>query len=131
MKEIINDIKDICENRMEGYCINTNKKDIKILIDNSQQCCEEWGYLHTEDDIKKIIGSELYEYKIGTCTQKMEEKLEDELNSYERENARYEFLTILTSNGEVTFCVYNSHNGFYSHGICIKDNDKIVYNDYL
>ena len=42
-----------------GFVIKTETETIKLLIDNRQDCCEQWGYFLSEDDTKDFIDSEI------------------------------------------------------------------------
>lgn len=43
----------------DGYCIETNIRKIYFVISNNQCCCEDWGYLTSEDNFNDYIGSKL------------------------------------------------------------------------
>ena len=45
----------------EGLIIETNKGCIKLVISDSQSCCEKWGasFFETPDDISQFIGAEI------------------------------------------------------------------------
>jgi hypothetical protein len=140
---IITSIKEVFEIQMggnsyydkcDGYEIKTDKVVLQILINNHQRCCEDWGYLSTPDDTSHFIGAELYRWK-NTATELAEEKLREETNYDSDSNAlrfcRAQFITLFTSKGEITFTVYNEHNGFYSHGAFIVENGDIWDYEYL
>ena len=123
MKEIIEKISiienyNIDFNNYDGYEIKTNLRSIKLLIENEQDCCEEWGYLSTPDNYNDFIGAEIYSYSNNLVKNYNEDKYA-------------QFINFLTSNGELIFTVYNLHNGYYSHGCFIIENDKIISNEYL
>lgn len=122
---------------MEGYKIVTDKQEILILINNSQQCCEEWGYeacssegiIETKDDFKDFIDAELISIEsiypethngISVYNALLEEI------SYDRSEIAAEFVNIKTSNGLLQFAVYNCHNGYYGHKIYIKFNNEVI-----
>lgn len=48
-------IEEISQDYTDGYAIITNKQTIKLLISNSQSCCEEWGYFMSDDDLEYFI----------------------------------------------------------------------------
>lgn len=126
MKEIIEKIEESDLNGFDGYVITTNERVIKLLIDNSQCCCESWGYCDTADDLKDFIGDELI--KINTvCCDQSNERFKQLLGEYEYdsliENA--EFIELVTNSGVLTFAVYNSHNGYYGHNVLIQIGDNI------
>ena len=76
---------------------------IKIeLTDEGQSCCE-YRYISCDDDVNRIIGSELVKIEI----KKTEEKEED----YEIHEMA--FVDIQTNQCFITFCTHNEHNGYY------------------
>lgn len=117
---------------MEGYKIVTDKQEILILINNSQQCCEEWGYeacsekgiLETQDDLDDYIGAEILDIEIVDTEKDIYKSLTDRVYRFYSSNA--EFVNIKTSKGKLQFAVYNAHNGYYGHTIYIKFNNKVI-----
>ena len=65
--EIIKNIKEVSDvyfnndkwDTYDGYCIETDSRKLYFVINNGQCCCENWGYLSSEDDFGSFIGSEL------------------------------------------------------------------------
>lgn len=51
----------------DGYCIETNIRKIYFVISNNQCCCEDWGYLTSEDNFNDYIGSKLKEVLEDKC----------------------------------------------------------------
>ena len=139
MSEIILSIKTVTDVRVskarfysycDGYEIVTTKRTLHLLIDNYGQCCERFDYLSTPDDTDYFIGAELYTWK-DTETDRIKARLQKETDgSYGGEECcsccNAQFITLFTSEGEITFAVYNEHNGFYSHGAFILENGDIV-----
>ena len=117
---------------MEGYKIVTDKQEIFILINNSQQCCEEWGYeacsekgiLETQDDLDDYIGAEILDIEIVDTEKDIYKSLTDRVYRFYSSNA--EFVNIKTSKGKLQFAVYNAHNGYYGHTIYIKFNNEVI-----
>ena len=117
---------------MEGYKIVTDKQEILILINNSQQCCEEWGYeacsekgiLETQDDLDDYIGAEILDIEIVDTEKDIYKSLTDKVYRFYSSNA--EFVNIKTSKGKLQFAVYNAHNGYYGHKIYIKFNNEVI-----
>ena len=95
----------------EGYQITTDKQTIKMGIDNGQCCCENWGYLMSEDDINEFIGSELIKVEITDTQLKPVEEYNDN-DTYEGSAM---FVNFTTTNGVLQFVAYNEHNGYYGH----------------
>lgn len=102
--------------RMAGYIITTTEQVIKLLIDDEGQCCENWGYFMSEDDINDFVGADLLDIKI-TDTELREGLLEQhELDVNDRWfEGGVMFVDIITSNGVLQFVAYNEHNGYYGH----------------
>ena len=108
----------------DGFKITTEKGNIFFLIDNGQNCCENWGYITTDDDLSQYIGANLLNIEL----------VDDELNTVNIEyyiGAQYEepqtqFITVKTDKGVFQFAVYNAHNGYYSHDIYAFIYDKCI-----
>ncbi len=65
----------------DGYCIETDSRKLYFVINNGQCCCENWGYLSSEDDFGSFIGSELKnvyvtDSELGTIVSNMKEDLD-------------------------------------------------------
>lgn len=114
---------------MDGYKISTVKHNIYILIDNYQSCCENWGYIQSEDDLNYYIASSIKDIKLTdiALNQKM---IDFEKEGYFDEGG-IQFVDFETSRGSFQLAVYNGHNGYYGHGIIISIDDKIVLQDTL
>ena len=117
----------------DGFRIETEDEEMYFVIDNSQQCCENWGtYLYTPEDLKDYIGADYLGYDEKSC-----EEVENALKNECVNSDEICFLNILTSKGTIDFAVYNSHNGYYSHAIVLKITNKktnevsMPINDYL
>ena len=117
----------------DGFKIETEDEEIYFVIDNSQQCCENWGtYLYTPEDLREYIGADYLGYDESSCSE-----IENGLKSEYVESDEICFLNIHTSKGTIDFAVYNSHNGYYSHAVVLKITNKktgetsMPINDYL
>ena len=98
----------------EGYAIVTDKQTIKLLIDNHQDCCEDWGYFMSEDNFESFIGAKILEITLTDTalnTKKIDEHIE-----YGVDNGDIMFVNIVTDKGVLQFVAYNCHNGYYGHG---------------
>lgn len=117
---IIKDI-DIENSYFEGYIIESDDYIIHILISNDTQCCENYGYIVSEDNINDFIGTELIKIsKIdSTCNAK-----DNNLDELDLDSGEAMFINLETSKGLLQFAVYNSHNGYYGHNAFI-----LVYNN--
>jgi hypothetical protein len=101
---------------MSGYAITTNEQVIKLLIDDEQSCCENFGYFMSEDDFNDFIGAQLIDVRI-TDTELKEGLLEKRDLDIESEYFEGDvmFVDIVTSKGTLQFVAYNEHNGYYGH----------------
>lgn len=97
-----------------GYRIHTNDQVVTLAIGSEQNCCEDWGYLMSEDDVQRFVGSTLLDVEI-TDTACFNHGLalgSDEDSFYEGEAM---FVNVHTSMGLLQFVAYNIHNGYYGH----------------
>lgn len=106
------------------YLRSKNCKDAIRFRKNGQNCCENWGYLSSEDDFGSFIGSELKnvyvtDTELGIIASNMKEDLDA---------GSAMFINVETTNGLLQFVAYNEHNGYYGHEVKLvsKYNDKIV-----
>lgn len=121
MKEKILEIREVMDvedekerwSGYDGYEIMTDRQSIKILIGNGQCCCENWGYLSSEDDFKDFIGAELLK-----ITETNTALITKDLPEYFDEGDII-FVNLETSNGTLQFAVYNVQNGYYGHSVKI------------
>jgi hypothetical protein len=109
---------------MEGYRVVTNKREILFGIESEQLCCEQWGYLVSEDDINSFIGTELLDV---TVTEDSKDRItiglkELVVDAYADVNTM--FVNFETSEGTLQFAVYNAHNGYYGHYVSFLVGDK-------
>lgn len=113
IKEKILDIKEV-EDRTEfgrkydGFEVQTTEQVIFVGISNYQDCCEDWGYVSTIDDVKDYIGTELLNIVI----------VDENLNTkdfVESDESAAMFVNFETSKGTFQLTMYNIHNGYYSH----------------
>jgi len=95
----------------EGFQIITDQQTIKIGISNSQTCCENWGYLITNDDTGDFIGSELL--NIVMVDSALNDKKIEEFEYLNGGGAM--FVNLETSKGLLQIVAYNCHNGYYGH----------------
>lgn len=112
-KEIIKSIVDYEKDAdkyggVSGYEVITNKQSIKLVIDNYQSCCEDWGYFWSNDKPDDFVGAKVLGVSI-TDTALNTEKVPD---VYE---GGVMFVNIDTDRGILQFVAYNNHNGYYGH----------------
>lgn len=125
MKEIIEEIEVVHDLEIEnnkyswirygGYVIRTNNQIIKIIIDNEQNCCENWGYIASEQDFKKFIGAEYHNIRKTDVS-------DINIGEFDRylDEGDCIFIDVITSKGNLQFVVYNSHNGYYGHRVIVE-----------
>jgi len=126
MTQMLNAIRGWCS--YDGYLIETDVDNYMVLIDNGQSCCENWGYIASEDDFSGFIGAELVDVKL-TDTSLNTSKI-DTANMY-LDCGGVQFVDFYTSKGVFQLAVYNGHNGYYGHGIMVVKNDEILLDDTL
>lgn len=112
---------------MDGYRVKTSEHEFVVLIDNGQSCCENWGYLSTDDDPKARIGATLLSVELAD-TRLTAEPLEDLVYIDE---GGVQFVTFKTDGGDFQLAVYNGHNGYYGHGIIVAKDNEILCQDTL
>lgn len=98
----------------EGLIIETDKGSIKLVISDSQSCCEQWCalFFETADNISQFIGAEILQ--IEDIDIKRDEWIDNETQ-----------LKITTNKGIIQYAIYNEHNGYYSHGTILQVFDRI------
>ena len=107
-------IVDSWRESYEGLIIETDKGSIKLVISDSQSCCEQWWalFFETLDDISQFVGAEILQ--IEDIDIKREEYIDNETQ-----------LRITTDRGIIQYAIYNEHNGYYSHGTILQVFDCI------
>ena len=114
----------------DGYEIVTDEATYRILIENGQSCCEDWGYFSSDDDFERYYGKSLVDVVL-TDTALNQKKLEETL-PYGLEYGGIQFVDFKFSDGSVLqFAVYNAHNGYYGHSIYVTKDQEIVKSDTL
>lgn len=97
---------------------------VRMGIENGQCCCENWGYLMSEDSTSAFIGAKLLHTSVTDA----------ELKHYDVESV-YDgsamFINIDTSAGRLQFVAYNEHNGYYSHDAVLIENGTVTHKAYL
>lgn len=109
----------------DGFIITLeDDTQIKMGISNGQSCCEQWGYLISEDSLEQFIGAEYHGVEV------VNEKLEtvSMRNIYE---GSCMFVNIKTSEGVVQFVAYNEHNGYYGHQAVVVEDGTTTHSESL
>jgi len=112
----------------EGFLIKTDKDVYSVMIDNDQNCCENWGYLSSEDDIDRYIGADLISVEI--VDKALNTKVIDELELYE-DYTNMIFVNFNTSEGLFQVVAYNEHDGYYAHEVFVSKNSDMILEEYL
>lgn len=109
----------------EGYEVTLdNGQSIKMGIDNGQSCCENWGYIISEDNLSQFVGAIYYGIEaVGQALEHVEIK-----DVYE---GGIMFININTSLGVLQFVAYNEHNGYYSHQAVVIENGTVTHSESL
>ncbi len=98
----------------DGVIITTDKQEIKIGIDDSSSCCENFDFISSEDNYRNFIGSDLYSIKQSDYLLKGKD-----INIPDLDEGGSMFINVETSKGLLQFVCYNSHNGYYSHNAIV------------
>lgn len=114
---------------MDGYKVDTDKHVFYVLIDNGQSCCENWGYMTSEDDLNYFVGAELLDVKVTDTT--LNQKVLTKMNNEYIDTSEIQFVDFITNKGTFQLAVYNSHNGYYGHGIVVAKDNEILLNETL
>lgn len=114
----------------DGYEVITDKQRITVLIDNGQNCCENYGYLSSEDDLSSFVGASLLDVKLAD-TQLNDAMLER--NGFRSGDEFYGgimFVTFETDRGPFQLVAYNEHNGYYGHQATVK-SEQLTHSETL
>lgn len=106
-------IDEECDGEYVGYIIKTNNQTIKVLIENFQNCCEEFGYKIFDESKNNIeINSLIDEYITDV---QWNHKLEDDYSIT---------IEITTKINKFYIQIYNIHHGYYLHDYIISWNNN-------
>lgn len=105
------------ESGYEGYALTLDDGSaVQLLISNESQCCEQWGYLMSNDNLAEFIGAELLNVKT------VDHQVSGDGDPYRNTV----FVNIETSRGTLQFTAYNEHNGYYGHAVRVTWGDKTI-----
>lgn len=127
MSQMINALGGYAD--MDGYKVETDNHTFFVLIDNSQSCCENWGYMTSEDDLNYYVGAELLEVKVTDTA--LNQKVLTKMSNEYVDAGEIQFVDFITDKGTFQLAVYNSHNGYYGHGIVVAKDNEILLNETL
>lgn len=111
---------DFTSDGQTGLYIESTKGDIKLMIDDGQCCCEDFGnlFFETPDDIDKFIGAKIL------SVENIEVPNTSYMSEYGLDEGGETQLKITTNKGVLQYAVYNAHNGYYSHASIQQVFDK-------
>ena len=106
---------------LEGLLIATDKGNIKVMIANEQNCCEDASnlFLETPDDLSTYIGAEVLQIE-DICI-----GLTADTDGYGFDAGGETQLKVTTSKGVLQYAIYNNHNGYYSHATLVQVFDSV------
>lgn len=122
--EKILEIKEV-DDKDGGYIVITDKQKIEILIQNTQYCCESWGWFASEDNPQDFVGTNLI--NIFRVNESFDPK---EVEGLHLDAGEAMFINIETDIGVLQFTLYNAHNGYYGHSVTIKSK-QLTLDDVL
>lgn len=135
MEKIIN-IQETVATDCSGYIVTTSSKTIKMVISNDQDCCEEFGYMMSEDNVSRYIGANFLgidivdtDYEKYSLFEKVQKGLWRDEKEDDNEDGRITyavFVDIKTNVGVLQFVLYNNHNGYYGHTVSITHEKRII-----
>jgi hypothetical protein len=103
-----------------GYEIVTDQQTIRIGISNDAQCCENFGYVMSEDILTDFIGASLI--SISSVDEALNKvKIDTDEGDGDRSTSCM-FINFETSQGLLQFVAYNTHNGYYGHHAVLISN---------
>jgi len=106
---------------LSGYAITTSKQVIKFLVESFQLCCEEWGYMTTNDNTNDFVGAKVLAIKrVAADYSKLPIVPDDD------EFINTIFVDIETNIGVLQFAAYNAHNGYYGHEVKIVSEQLTI-----
>lgn len=117
---------------MEGFRVLTDKHEILVLIDGQQSCCEDWGYIHSEENLTDYVGAKLIELRLtDTALNSRIIERHGHGGEYGFDDGGIQFVDLTTSKGKLQLAVYNAHNGYYGHGIVVAVDKVPIMEDTL
>lgn len=109
---------------LEGVSVVTDKHKFFVGIELGQRCCENYGYLTSEDIPTEYIGANLLSVEV----------VDEDLKTFDIEdstNMNAMFVNFTTSVGTYQVVVYNEHNGYYGHEVVVVKNGVVEHEETL
>lgn len=117
--------------KFDGYRLDLSGFiSIYLLIENGQSCCEDYGYISTNDNLQEFVGATILKIELSSELQLVDlTEIKKVAGMAEYSEFYAEFITIYTSRGSFQLAVYNAHNGYYGHQVCcvLKNESHIDY----
>jgi hypothetical protein len=113
----------------EGVRITTNKQTVLFGISAGQDCCENYGYMSSNDDFSEFIGAEILDIKETNSGLESSSIVERMSEDYIQLGSTF-FITVETTVGTLQFAVYNEHNGYYGHDVIVR-SEQLSEDFYL
>lgn len=114
---------------MDGYRVTTDEHVIHVLISNYQNCCEDWGYMTSDDDLTGYVGARLK--RIHLTDTALNKQVVEDTAPYGFDEGGIQFVDLVTNRGTLQLAVYNGHNGYYGHSILIVKGDDVLLSGVL
>lgn len=109
----------------DGYKLTLDDgKKILVGVDDNSSCCENWGYVSSEDNLQDFIGASVISVDVVDSALNVKAQVE----IYEGSAM---FVNINTDRGLFQLVVYNAHNGYYSHDAVLVVADELRERTYL
>lgn len=113
--------------KYDGYEVVTDKHKVYVLINNEQECCEDWGYAITYDDAAHFISAELLEIRLTDVALdqvRFPPVVEDgQMYEYRQQ----QFVDFVTTRGVFQVVLYNEHNGYYGHDVMLAQDGQAIH----
>lgn len=112
-------------NTYVGYRVQTDKTKALVLVSDGQSCCENFGYITTNDDLKEFLGAEVLKIEVVDTALRKHDAIEY------MDEGEIMFVNFETDRGTLQLAVYNSHNGYYGHTAKLIIGEEAVKERYL
>lgn len=115
-----------------------DKNNVFVGFDYSSNCCEHFGYyIGTEipkTDIELFDLANFMQYDVDYTDYIFDTSFYDAINIPDSDTGTAIFKLVPESNHNkkiLYLVLFNSHNGYYSHGFECKVNEEMLYEGYL
>lgn len=99
-----------------------DEKDVLVGFDNSQDCCEQFGWFYSETVPEAV--------QDGKPPANLEAYIFDPTFFQEVTNSQLEcsiaVFKLVSGDKTVFLCLHNSHNGYYSHGFKLEVGGTVI-----